>query len=134
MKNSCELYRVVQCYRTELCVRYRPGVRTQAKDRCVRIREHLRECRAISEVLMDNLIQLGMRDTDLSPPDGRHTSNGGVSERISKRASTDHSGRTHDDKVLLDGRRSDCLRLRGAYRTPHPVCRCHEGARSSNQS
>src|SRR5260370_39013639 len=81
MENSCEFDRDVHCYRAELCVRYRPGIRTQAKDCCLLICEHLRECRAISEVLMDNLIQLGMRDTDLSPPDVRHTSNGGRGTR-----------------------------------------------------
>src|SRR6476659_1621957 len=115
MKNSCELYRVVHCYRTELCVRYRPGIRTQAKDRCVLVREHLREYRAVGEVLMENLVQLGMRDADLSAPDGRRTSNGGVLKRISKRVSTDHSSSTHDDKVPPVSRRN-VLRLRDAHR------------------
>jgi hypothetical protein len=106
MENSREFDRIVHRYRAELCVRYRPGIRTQTEDRCVLIREHVREFRAASEVLMDNLIRLGMRDTDLSPPDGRRTSNGGVIERVSKRVSTDHSCRADDDKVLLASRRS----------------------------
>ena len=42
----------------------------------------------------------------LLAPDGRHTSNGGVLERISKRVSTDHSSRAHDNKVLLANRRN----------------------------
>jgi hypothetical protein len=55
---------------------------------------------------MENLFQLGMRDADLSAPDGRHKSNGGVLERISKRASTDHSSRAYDNKILLASRRN----------------------------
>ena len=58
MENSCELHRVVHCYGAEPCVRYRPGIRTQAEDRCVLIREHLRECRTVGEVLMENLFNL----------------------------------------------------------------------------
>jgi hypothetical protein len=84
------------------------------------------------EVLMENLFQLGVRNTDLSAPDGRHASNDGVLERISKRVSTDHSCRGHDNNVLLASRRNVYLRLRGAYR-PHPVRRCHESARFSDR-
>jgi len=104
MEHSRKLDRVVHCYRAELCVRYRSGIRTQAEDRCVLLREHLRECRAGGEVLMENLFQLGMRDTDPSAPDGRRTSNGGVLKGTSKRATTDHSSRAHDNKVLLTSR------------------------------
>jgi len=38
--------------------------------------------------------------------DGRHASNDGVLERISKRISTDHSCRGHDNNVLLASRRN----------------------------
>src|SRR5579863_6507235 len=100
MENSCELDRVVDCYRAEFCVRYRPGIRTKAEDRCVLIREHLRERRAVSEVSMENLLQLGMHDTERSAPDGRRTSNGGVFKSVSKRVSTDHPSRAHDNEVL----------------------------------
>ena len=60
----------------------------------------------VYELLMDNLIQLGMRDTDLSPPDGRHTSNGGMVQRIAKSVAADHSGRTHDYQTFLARRRN----------------------------
>jgi hypothetical protein len=75
MENSREFDRVVHCYPAELRIRYRPGVCTQAKDRCVLIREYLREWRAVREFLMENPHQLGVRDADLSAPDGRRTSN-----------------------------------------------------------
>jgi len=73
---------------------------------------------------MENLFQLGMRDTDLSAPDGRRTSNGGVLKGVSKRVTTDHSSRAHDNEVLLASRPNVYLRLRGACRT-HPVRRGH---------
>src|SRR4029077_10359608 len=81
---------------------------------------------------MENLFQLGMRDTDLSAPDGRRTSTGGVLKGGSKRVTTDHSSRAHDNEVLLASRAHVFLRLSGAYRTP-PAGHCHESALSFNQ-
>jgi hypothetical protein len=62
-----------------------PRYTRPAEDRCVLIREHLRECRAAGEVLKENLCQLGMRDTDLFAPDSRRTSNRGVLKGVPKR-------------------------------------------------
>src|ERR1700756_2764105 len=114
-ENSRECDRVVHGYRAELCVRYRPGVCAHAKDRCMLIREHLRECRAVGEVLMENLLQLGMRDPDLPAPYGSHMSNGGVIENVVERVSTDHSRRAYDREVLLANRRNVPSRLRGVH-------------------
>jgi hypothetical protein len=81
-ENPREFDCVVHRYCAELCIRYRPGIGTQAEDRCMLIREQLREFRAVGEILMDKLIELGIRDADLSAPDRRRTSNGGVIECI----------------------------------------------------
>jgi hypothetical protein len=44
----------------ELHIRHRPRVRAQTKDRRVLARERVRECRAVREVWMQNLLQLGV--------------------------------------------------------------------------
>ena len=51
---------------------------------------------------------------DLSAPDNRHTSNGGVLERIAKGVSTDHSSCGNDYKPLLSSRRNVHPQPRGA--------------------
>ena len=73
-----ELERVVHGYRAELCVRHRPGVRAQAKERCVLIRQRLRKCRAVSKVSMENLYELRVQDADWPAPNRSHMSNRGV--------------------------------------------------------
>ena len=60
MENARELDGVVHDGFAELRLRYRPRIRTEAKDRCVLIRKRLRECGAVSKVLMQDFFQLGV--------------------------------------------------------------------------
>jgi hypothetical protein len=55
---------------------------------------------------MENLFQLRVPDAELSAPDGRHSSDGGVIEGVAKGVSTDHSRRAHDDQALRHRARS----------------------------
>ena len=85
---------------------------------------------------MQNLCQLGVRDAELPAPDRRHTSDGGVIERVAKGVSADHSGRAHDYKALWPAvgtfiYGSEELQKRSLKTSG---CRCHDSARSSIQS
>jgi hypothetical protein len=93
VENSRELNRVVHGYRPEFRVRHRSGICTQAKDCSVLSGERLRECRAVREVSVHNLVQLGMRNVELPANDRRRRLDGGMLERIAKGVSTDHSRR-----------------------------------------
>ena len=73
---------------------------------CVLSRERLRECGAIREVSMENIFQLGVRDSKLPAPDHRRTRQGGMIERVAKGVSTDHSRRAHDYNAFLARRRN----------------------------
>jgi hypothetical protein len=55
---------------------------------------------------MQNLCQLGVREAKLPAADSRHTSNGGVVERVAKGVSADHSRRADDYKTFLARRRN----------------------------
>jgi hypothetical protein len=90
-------------------VRHRPGIRAQAKDGCVLTRDRLRECGAVTEVSMQNLVELGVRYPNLPAANRRHTSNGWVVQRIAKGVSTDHSSRAHDYKTCLSRRRGTLM-------------------------
>src|SRR6185437_2901921 len=100
-QNARELDRVVYGDRTEVRVRYRTGVRPQAKSHRMLTRKCLHERGAVSEVSMQHLVQLGMRYAKLPAADRRHTSNIGVVKRIAEGVSADHSRRTHDDQTFL---------------------------------
>jgi hypothetical protein len=113
-QHSRELDRVVHGDPAQLRVRHRPGVCAQAKDRCVLTGERLRECGAVREVPMQNLLQLGVRVAELPAPERRHTFNGGVLECVAKSVATDHSRRAHDDQALRARRRNVGSRLRDA--------------------
>src|SRR5258706_878433 len=99
-ENSRELDGVSGGYRAQLRVRHRPGVGSQAIHRSVLLRERLRERRAVYEVLMQNLVQLGVRNAELPAPDRNHASDGGGSERVSQLVPTYHSGRGHDHQAI----------------------------------
>jgi len=74
VENSRELDRVIDGYPAELRVGHRVCISAQAKDSGILIRERLRECGAVGEVLVQNLLQLGMRDAQPFAPDSRHSS------------------------------------------------------------
>ena len=114
MENSREFDRVVHGYRPEFRVRHRSGIGTQAKDRSVLSGERLRECRAVREVSVHNLVQPGMRNVELPANDRRRRLDGGMLERIAKGVSTDHSRRAHQYKACLIPRRNVHPRPRGA--------------------
>jgi hypothetical protein len=60
MENSRELDGIVHGYRAKLGIRHRSCIGTKAKDRCIMTRDHLPKGRTVREVLVHNLIQLGM--------------------------------------------------------------------------
>src|SRR4029077_13164610 len=101
VENARELDCVVHGCFAEFRVRYRPRIRAEAKDRCVLIREHLRECGAVGEVLTVHFFPLGVRDAKTPAGDCRHAANSGVVERVAKGIAANHAGRPHDDKTFL---------------------------------
>ena len=105
-ENSRELDRVIHGYPAELCVRHCACIDAQAKDSGILIRERLRQGGAVGEVLVQNLLQLGVRDAQPLAPDGSHRSDGGVIECIAKGISADHSSRSHDHNTLLSYRKA----------------------------
>ena len=64
---------------------------------------------------MQNLFQLGVRDTDPLAPNSGHACDGRVFERVAKGVSTDHPSRTHDYKAPL-------VRSRNVRYGRHVVC------------
>ena len=104
VENARELDCVVHGCFAEFRVRYRPRIRAEAKDRCVLIRERLRECGAVSEVLMQDFFQLGVRDAKTPAADCCHAANSGVVERVAKGIAANHAGRPHADKTSLSRR------------------------------
>jgi hypothetical protein len=72
VENSRELDRVIGGYPAELRVGHRVCISAQAKDSGILIRERLRECGAVGEVLVQNLLQ--MRVAQPFAPDSRHNS------------------------------------------------------------
>src|SRR5690242_840241 len=67
-KHSRELDRIVGGYDTQLLVRYRSGVRPQAIDHRVLVREYACERGTVCEVLMQNLFELGVADAKFLAP------------------------------------------------------------------
>jgi hypothetical protein len=63
---------------------------------------------------MQNLSQLGVRDTELLAPDSGHTSEGGMVKCGTKGVATDHSTPADDYKPLLSDRGNVHLRLPGS--------------------
>src|SRR5882672_4329879 len=123
-ENSGELDRVVHGYRAERRVCHRPRIRSKAKDRGVLIREHLRERRAVSEIGMQDLVELGMRDPEPPAADRRHALDVRVLERVAKGASADHPGRANDDEALLARRWNVHARPRGVAKSLMEATRC----------
>jgi hypothetical protein len=76
---------------------------------------------------MQNLFQLGVRESKLPTPDSGYTSDGWVFERVAKGVSADHSSRAHDYKALL-------VRGRNIRYGRHLAARYHDRMRSSIQS
>jgi hypothetical protein len=106
VENPREFDGVVHSDLAEFRIRYRTGIRTEAKNRRFLTREYFRESGAIREVSMDNFFQLGVREAKSPAADRRHTSNGGVVQRIAKGVAADHPRRADDYKTFLGRRRS----------------------------
>src|ERR1700722_6536190 len=72
-ENSRELDGVSHGDCAELSIRHRSGICAQTKDCRVLTEKRLRECRAVREVLVKNLFQLGVRDAEVLASDRRHS-------------------------------------------------------------
>jgi hypothetical protein len=98
-ENSRKFDRVIHGYRAELSVRLRAGIRAEAKDCYVLVRERLREGGAVAKIRVQHLLQFGVRDAKRPPPDSRHTFDGGVFKCMAQSVPADHSGCAHENKM-----------------------------------
>jgi hypothetical protein len=57
-------------------------------------------CGAVCGVSIENFFQLGVGDAELPAPNGGHSCDGRVLERVAKGLPTDQSTRAYDDKAL----------------------------------
>jgi hypothetical protein len=113
------------CYRgerarTRLCSpRLFCGVPRPIPSRCTYRgkKSRLRECGAVREVSMHNLVEFGMGKPSFPATDHRHPSDGWAIQRIAKGVAADHSRRAHDYMTFLASRRN-----------------IHESSRCSSQS
>src|SRR5579872_7341595 len=101
MENSRELDGVVHGYRAKLGIRHRSGIGAKTKDRCILTGDRLPKGRTVREVLVHNLIQLGMGEVELPPNDCRRDFDSWMFQRVAKSVSTNHSCRAHDYKAFL---------------------------------
>ena len=117
MESPREFDRVVDCDLAKLGIRHRTGICAEAKDRRVLTRERVRECGAVCEIRVQNLLQFGVRDAKHPPSDCCHKSDSGMTERVAEGMAADHSSRPNYDKSCLVRRR-----------------KIHDSTRSSSQS
>jgi hypothetical protein len=99
VEDARKLNHVIHGYRAELSVRRCAGIRPQAEDRGVLVRERLREGGAVAKIRVQYLDQFGVRDAERPPADSRNTFDGGVFKCIAQGVSADHSGCAHEDKM-----------------------------------